>query len=179
VNNLPKVVTQRCLEQDLIPRPTDRKPKCLTRCTTAPPVPEVNDKLKICANGRLVSILISFNILGLKSSAPGDLLLLKLIKTLCISKGSVGVQNILAELVGGQYLTKCRGSHFSRTCTSLSHTLEKYLFKLLQISFLSVTTPSGTVRLVITVWDFVFLQENILFKFFLSVIRGKKIKFKK
>ena len=28
-NNLPKVVTQRCLEQDLNPRPTDRKPKCL------------------------------------------------------------------------------------------------------------------------------------------------------
>jgi len=27
VNNLPKVVTQRCLEQDLNPRPTDRKPK--------------------------------------------------------------------------------------------------------------------------------------------------------
>ena len=37
VNNLPKVVTQRCLQQDLNPRPTDRKPKCLTRCTTAPP----------------------------------------------------------------------------------------------------------------------------------------------
>jgi len=37
VNNLPKAVTQRCLEQDLNPRPKDRKPKCLTRCTTAPP----------------------------------------------------------------------------------------------------------------------------------------------
>jgi len=37
VNNLPKVVMQRCDEQDLNPRPTDRKPKCLTRCTTAPP----------------------------------------------------------------------------------------------------------------------------------------------
>ena len=37
VNNLPKVLTQRCLEQDLNPRPTDRKPKCLTRCTTTPP----------------------------------------------------------------------------------------------------------------------------------------------
>ena len=34
VNNLPKVVTQRCLEQDLNPRPTDRKPKSLT---VAPP----------------------------------------------------------------------------------------------------------------------------------------------
>jgi len=34
VNNLPKVVAQRCLEQDLNPRPTDRKPKCLT---VAPP----------------------------------------------------------------------------------------------------------------------------------------------
>jgi len=34
VDNLPKVVTQNCLEQDLTPRPTDRKPKCLTRCTT-------------------------------------------------------------------------------------------------------------------------------------------------
>ena len=33
MNNLPKVVTQNCLEQDLNPRPTDRKPKCLT---TAP-----------------------------------------------------------------------------------------------------------------------------------------------
>ena len=31
---MPKVVTQRCLEQDLNPRPTDRKPKCLT---VAPP----------------------------------------------------------------------------------------------------------------------------------------------
>ena len=30
MNNLPKVVTQRCLEQDLNPRPTDREPKCLT-----------------------------------------------------------------------------------------------------------------------------------------------------
>ena len=35
MNNLPKVVTQRCLEQDLNPRPTDRKPKCLT---VAPPL---------------------------------------------------------------------------------------------------------------------------------------------
>ena len=34
---MPKVVTQRCLEHDLNPRPTDRKPKCLTRCTAAPP----------------------------------------------------------------------------------------------------------------------------------------------
>jgi len=34
---LPKVVTQRCLEQDLNLRPTHRKPKCLTRYTTAPP----------------------------------------------------------------------------------------------------------------------------------------------
>ena len=25
---------QLCIEQDLNPRPTDRKPKCLTRCTT-------------------------------------------------------------------------------------------------------------------------------------------------
>ena len=31
---MPKVVTQRCLEQDLNPRPTDRKPKCLS---VAPP----------------------------------------------------------------------------------------------------------------------------------------------
>ena len=31
---MPKVVTQRCLEQDLNPRPTDRNPKCLT---VAPP----------------------------------------------------------------------------------------------------------------------------------------------
>ena len=38
VINLPKVVTQRCLEQDLNPRSTDRKPKCLTHCTTAPPL---------------------------------------------------------------------------------------------------------------------------------------------
>jgi len=34
---LPKVVTQRYLEQDLNPRLTDRKPKCLARCTTVPP----------------------------------------------------------------------------------------------------------------------------------------------
>jgi len=38
VNNLPKVVTQHCLEQDLNPRPTDRKPKCFTHCTTVPPM---------------------------------------------------------------------------------------------------------------------------------------------
>ena len=31
---MPKVVTQRCLEHDLNPRPTDRRPKCLT---VAPP----------------------------------------------------------------------------------------------------------------------------------------------
>ena len=31
---MPKVVTQSCLEQDWNPRPTDRKPKCLT---VAPP----------------------------------------------------------------------------------------------------------------------------------------------
>ena len=37
MNNLPKVVTQRRLEQDLNSRPVDRKPKRLTRCTTAPP----------------------------------------------------------------------------------------------------------------------------------------------
>jgi len=35
VNNLPKVVTQRHLEQDLNSRPVDRKPKRLTHCTTA------------------------------------------------------------------------------------------------------------------------------------------------
>jgi len=34
VNNLPKVVTLRCLEQDLNPQPTDREPKCLA---VAPP----------------------------------------------------------------------------------------------------------------------------------------------
>jgi len=38
VNNLPKVVMQHHLEQDLNRRPTDRKPKCLTRCTTTPPI---------------------------------------------------------------------------------------------------------------------------------------------
>ena len=32
---MPKVVTQRCLKQDLNPRPTDRKPKCFT---VAPPL---------------------------------------------------------------------------------------------------------------------------------------------
>ena len=37
MNNLPKVLTQRHLEQDLNSRPVDRKPKRLTRCTTAPP----------------------------------------------------------------------------------------------------------------------------------------------
>ena len=36
MNNLPKVVTQRHLEQDLNLRPVDRKPKRLARCTTAP-----------------------------------------------------------------------------------------------------------------------------------------------
>ena len=34
MNNLPKVVTQRCLKQDLNLRPADCKPKCLT---VAPP----------------------------------------------------------------------------------------------------------------------------------------------
>jgi len=38
VDNLPKVVTQHYLEQDLNLRPTDRRPKCLTRCTTVPPL---------------------------------------------------------------------------------------------------------------------------------------------
>jgi len=38
VNNLPKVVTQRHLEQNLNSRPVDRKPKRLTRCITAPHV---------------------------------------------------------------------------------------------------------------------------------------------
>ena len=41
---MPKVVTQRCLEQDLKPRPTDLKPKCLTQCTTAPPSPRRTTK---------------------------------------------------------------------------------------------------------------------------------------
>ena len=35
MNNLPKVVTQRHLKQDSNSRPFDRKPKRLTRCTTA------------------------------------------------------------------------------------------------------------------------------------------------
>jgi len=39
VNKLPKAVTQHCLEQDLNPRPTNHKPKCLTRCTIVPPLP--------------------------------------------------------------------------------------------------------------------------------------------
>ena len=42
-----KVVTQRCLEQDLNPRPTDRKPKCLTRCTTAPPKRLLRNNIKV------------------------------------------------------------------------------------------------------------------------------------
>jgi len=50
-------------------------------------ISQVNDKLKIYANGPLISVMISF-ILGLcvMSSTPGDLLLLKLIKTVCVSK---------------------------------------------------------------------------------------------
>ena len=43
---MPTVVTQRCLEQDLNPRPTDRKPKCLTRCTTASPVCNDNEDIE-------------------------------------------------------------------------------------------------------------------------------------
>ena len=39
---MPKVVTQRCLDQDLNPRPTDCKPKCLT---VAPPRHRSNNKL--------------------------------------------------------------------------------------------------------------------------------------
>jgi len=37
VNNLPKVVTQRHLEQDFNLRSVDRNPRRLTRCTAAPP----------------------------------------------------------------------------------------------------------------------------------------------
>jgi len=44
VNNLPKVVTQRCPEQDLNLRPTYRKPKCLT--VTPPRHPSV--ALMVC-----------------------------------------------------------------------------------------------------------------------------------
>ena len=47
MNNLPKVVTQRCLEQDLNSRPVDRKPKRLTRCTTAPPTNLVNVSIRL------------------------------------------------------------------------------------------------------------------------------------
>ena len=48
VNNLPKVVTERCPEQDLNLRPTDRKPKCLTRYTTAPPITVFYDMCTLC-----------------------------------------------------------------------------------------------------------------------------------
>ena len=50
MNNLPKVVTQRCLEQDLNPRPTDRKPKCLTRCTTVPPLKCLTGCISVLSN---------------------------------------------------------------------------------------------------------------------------------
>ena len=56
---MPKVVTQRCLEQDLNPRPTDRKPKCLTRCTTAPSCGHYS-VLNVIAIVRETSLLVLF-----------------------------------------------------------------------------------------------------------------------
>jgi len=51
VNNLPKVVTQRHLEQDLNSRHVDRKPKRLTRCTTAALtlLTVILERVKVCA----------------------------------------------------------------------------------------------------------------------------------
>ena len=56
---MPKVVMQHCFVQDLNPRPTDRKPKCLTRCTTAPLIYLLH--LLISANGRAKSYLAQLN----------------------------------------------------------------------------------------------------------------------
>ena len=50
---MPKVVTQRCLEQDLNLRPTDRKPKRLTRYTTAPPYPSLRPENSSQADARV------------------------------------------------------------------------------------------------------------------------------
>ena len=58
VNNLPKVVTQRCLEQDLNPRPTDRKVQRSTRCTTAPPVLYVIPVLYVMSYNSPVHIVL-------------------------------------------------------------------------------------------------------------------------
>ena len=63
VNNLPKVVTQRCPEHDLNLRPTDRKPKCLIRYTTAPHLkfalrPQKTEK-HLCIFKRKTSCLVA------------------------------------------------------------------------------------------------------------------------
>ena len=54
MNNSPKVVTQRCLEQDLNLRPTDRKPKCLT---VTPP-----RHLVTCYNINKLTYLLTYDI---------------------------------------------------------------------------------------------------------------------
>jgi len=76
VNNLPKVVTQRCLEQDLNPRPTDRKPKCLT---VAPPRHQISWYIskKTCPNFTKVSIHVT--------CGSGSVLLLQQCNMLCTS----------------------------------------------------------------------------------------------
>ena len=50
---MPKVVTQRCLEQDLNPEPTDRKPKCITVTPPRHPVGRLpKTKLKLWRQSR-------------------------------------------------------------------------------------------------------------------------------
>ena len=48
MNNLPKVVTQRCLEQDLNPRPTDRKPKCVISSRKRPVTDATKRRVRLC-----------------------------------------------------------------------------------------------------------------------------------
>jgi len=101
----------------------------------------------------MISVLTSFSILGLLLSAPADLLLLMLVRTFCISKKICWSTKHADRVSRWAVPKKPWGLHFQDLywTTGLSPTLEKYLFKLLQTSFVSVTTPPGTVRLVITV----------------------------
>ena len=69
MNNLPKVVTQHHLKQDLNSRPTDRKPKRLTRCTTTPPIhqywPTIRNSTILVVVRVRISIVLGLVRLGL------------------------------------------------------------------------------------------------------------------
>ena len=76
---------QHCLEQDLNPRPTDRKPKCLTRCATAPPINIVKSDIDTCALGVVHNL---HNTLGWVYSVMRDMLNVGLHSTSIVKKSS-------------------------------------------------------------------------------------------